>query len=135
MKRNLTITTNITDNSQNKISIQDLPSAVNHSVDLIFCDILENIEEKNIGQFIQNVLMKIRPSGYIVFKFLDVKKICNDFIQNSISNSDFIEYFNKKQGIVTLDLLYTFFDTKQFDITKLEKDKDYISLTINRKSV
>jgi hypothetical protein len=135
MKRNLTITTNITDNSQNKISIQDLPSVVNHSVDLIFCDILENIEEKNIGQFIQNVLMKARPSGYIVFKFLDVKKICNDFIQNSISNSDFIEYFNKKQGIVTLDLLYTFFDTKQFDITKLEKDKDYISLTINRKFV
>lgn len=135
MKRHITITTNITDNSQNKVSMQDLPNIVNHSIDLIFCDVLETISEKNISNFIQNIMTKIRPTGYVVFKFLDVKKICNDFIQNSISNTKFIEYFNKKQGIVTLDLLYTFFDTKEFDITKLEKNEEFISLTLQRKSI
>lgn len=135
MKRNLTISTNVTDPGQNIVSIKDIGGIVNYSTDLVLCDTLESIEPNNLQSFISQLLNKVRPSGYVVFKFLDTKKICAEFLSNKISTENFVNYFNSKNNLVTLDTLYSLLDTKTFAIMKVQQEQDSISLTIQRMSV
>jgi len=135
MKRNINISTGPTDPSKNIVNIKDLSGLVNHSVDLIFCDVLENISSENLNSFAVNLLKKIRPEGYIVFQFLDVKKICSEFLNSRIDNQKFVGYFKNKTNLLSLDIFYTLFDTKEFSVTKLEQIENKISITLHRTSL
>lgn len=135
MKRTLSLSTEPTDESKSIVNINEISSIVNHSTDIVFCDVLENISESNLQNFMTELFNKIKPGGYIVFKILDVKKICAEFLQNKISNTDFAQIFRSKENVVMLDLIYTFIDSNVFNVTKLDQEKSHITLTVQRVSV
>jgi len=135
MKRTLSLSTEPTNESKDIVNINDISGIVNHSTDIIFCDILENINESNLPQFMTELFNKIKPGGYIVFKITDAKKICSEFLQNKISNTEFAQIFKLKENVVMLDLIYTFIDGSVFNVTKLDQEKRHITLTIQRVSV
>ena len=135
MKRTLSLSTEPTDESKSIVNINEISSIVNHSTDIVFCDILENISESNLQNFMTELFNKIKPGGYVVFKILDAKKVCAEFLQNKISNTDFAQIFRFKENVVMLDLIYTFIDSNVFNVTKLDQEKSYITLTVQRVSV
>lgn len=135
MKRTLSLSTEPTDESKSIVNINEISSIVNHSTDIVFCDVLENISESNLQNFMTELFNKIKPGGYVVFKILDVKKVCAEFLQNKISNTDFAQIFRFKENVVMLDLIYTFIDSNVFNVTKLDQEKSYITLTVQRVSV
>lgn len=135
MKRTLSLSTEPTDESKSIININEISSIVNHSTDIVFCDVLENISESNLQNFMTELFNKIKPGGYVVFKILDAKKVCAEFLQNKISNTDFTQIFRFKENVVMLDLIYTFIDSNIFNVTKLDQEKSYITLTVQRVSV
>lgn len=135
MKRTLSLSTESTDESKGVVNINEISSIVNHSTDIVFCDILENISESNLPGFMTELFNKIKPGGYIVFKILDVKKICAEFLQNKIPNTDFAKIFKLKENVVMLDLIYTFIDSNVFNVTKLDQEQSHITLTVQRVSL
>lgn len=121
------------DNFSVYIDIRQIDEVINHSVDNLYCDTLENLSETDIPIIISKIQQKIRSSGTIMIKFLDIKKICLDFLQNNLSASKYIEYISQKKSIVNLDLIASNIDHSIFMTTKIEPKEYFISIVFTRK--
>lgn len=121
------------DNFSEYIDIKSIDNIINSSVDNLFCDCLESIEEAKLNSTIQTLTKKIRPNGYLNIKIQDTKKICLDYLQNKIENKEFIELFNNKNSILSLDTISTNIDHSIFITSKINSDNYMLSITLFRK--
>jgi hypothetical protein len=136
MKRNITLYSGTTQqSSEEHISIENIDNVVQFSVDNMFCDCLESIDEKIAGIVLQKMLDKIRPEGYLYLHILDIKTLCVDVLQNHIAFSEFLSMLQNKYNIVTLDVVSSNIDFNKFQITKLVNDKYRIEIIIKRTMV
>jgi hypothetical protein len=135
MKRNINI---IAKNYITKIqdfdpvSIENINTLVDCSVDNIIFGCIELVD-KNIGKNIfDSLCQKLRPKGIIVLKFHDLKKICQSYINNSISNSDFLHITKNLENAISLDELVTYININNCKIVNITKENNYISIHIMR---
>lgn len=117
------------------VDISNISSVVNLSVDTIFCDSLESIAAEELPKKFVEILNKIRPQGYLVLNILDIKKLCGEYLQNTITNLIFLSSIKDKNNFINIDDIYALIDTKNFQIMKIDTDQNNISLVIQRTKI
>lgn len=116
------------------VAMENVAAIVNSSVDTLFCDCFEYLKEEDVPAVLSELCKKIRPQGYLTIKILDVKKICLDYIQNKLSNKQYISLVNNKSCVTTLDSISVGIDHSQFKTTKISTDNYTISFTLQKKA-
>jgi predicted SAM-dependent methyltransferase len=117
------------------IDISTISSIVNLSVDTIFCDSLESIAAEDLSKKFVEILNKVRPNGYLILNILDIKKLCAEYLQNTISNGIFLSLIKDKNNFISIDSIYSLIDTKSFQIMKIDTDQNTISVVIQRTKI
>jgi predicted SAM-dependent methyltransferase len=117
------------------VDISTISSVVNLSVDTIFCDSLESIAAEDLSKKFAEILNKIRPNGYLILNILDIKKLCAEYLQNTISNQIFLSLIKDKNNFISIDNVYSLIDTKIFQIMKIDTDQNTISVVIQRTKI
>lgn len=118
--------------SNDYIHIQNVDNIVNFSVDDIFCDCIDGLNEENANATIQKIFQKLRVGGYAHLKILDIKELCIDVVQNKIPLNRFIQLVKNKNSIATLDTIAANIDFNKFEITKIANEQHQINLIIKR---
>lgn len=122
-----------TDNFSEYIHINNIDSIVNCSVDGLFCDCLEMIEEHNLGITIQTLAKKIRPNGYLTIKIMDIKRICLDYLQNKLESKKFIQFFKDKSSTLLLDTISMNIDSNIFITSKINSEDYFLSIVLQKR--
>jgi len=117
------------------IHINNLSQIVNHSVDYLFSDNLEYLNEDSISTILKEIMNKIRPKGYLSIKILDIKKICLNFINNQLPSTKYIEFLKDKNSILNLDTISVSVDYDKFITTKIVSSDYYINIILQRISL
>lgn len=138
MTRNIIVSTNKKDNIDELcqyVDIHHVDNIVNDSVDNLFCDSLEALEENTISQVIQILMSKIRPEGYLAIKILDTKKICLEYLENKISNQNLLQLLSNRQCILNLDAISASINTETFITIKIHSDNYHIVMILQRRGL
>lgn len=137
MKRILNITSDthkVSLPNIDNINISNLDSIVNCSTDTIFCYILEYLNEATTVATIHGLLNKLRPSGSLVIRFSDFKKICELYIGGSLSGSDLLGQARGKNNILSIDYIINII-SNNFQVSKIDYDENTIVMVISRNSI
>jgi len=135
MKRNIKITIDPSIDQKDIVHINNLSSIINHSCDSIALDILEYLRENDHPTVMKLLLEKLRPSGKLVILFSNCKNIAQNYIDSTISSSDFLSFFANKQSLLSVESIYTLIDFQQFDISNIDILSTHIILEIERKNI
>ena len=135
MKRNIKITIDPSIDQKDIVHINNLSSIINHSCDSIALDILEYLRENHHSTVMKLLLEKLRPSGKLVILFSNCKNIAQNYIDSTISSSDFLSFFANKQSLLSVESIYTLIDFQQFDISNIDMSTTHIVLEIERKNI
>lgn len=117
------------------IDISNISSLVNLSVDTIFCDAMESIAAEDLSKKFAEILNKIRPSGYLILNILDIKKLCAEYLQNTVSNEIFLSLIKDKNNFISIADIYSLINTQSFQIMKIDADQSTISIVIKRTKI
>jgi len=132
MNRNLSVVLDAHQSSENNIFINNIPNIVNYSCDSIFISCLEYLQETEHKKIIDILLEKIRKEGKLIIQVDNAKNIAEQFLSNSISNSQFLAFFRNKQSLVSIDLLYTYIDFQAFHVLDIDINQSTIKIIIQR---
>jgi hypothetical protein len=138
MKRNINIihqNLNIRLNGFEPISLNNIDTLVDCSVDNIVYSVIESINKTDGKNIFVQLMQKLRPSGSLVVKFCDIKYLCDNFINNKISNDEFGNKIKSLNNILTLDEILTYIDIKSCKISHIARDGDDIVVTITKVSL
>lgn len=115
------------------IQEQELDKIINHSADLVFCNILEYASQSDGISILKKLFEKIKLGGNIVIELDDIKKICLDFVDNKISTDTFFTFVSNKHRVLSIDSILSLLDSQFFKITNRHDKENYIySITIQR---
>lgn len=117
------------------IPINNLATIFDCSADSVFCDCLEYIEKEQLDTTITLLLNKLKPTGFINFEIKNIKQQCALFIDGAISDEDLLNNMRDCNSILTIEKIYTKLDMDKYKISQLLKDKDRITITIERYKV
>lgn len=137
MKRILNITSDthkVSLPNIDNINVSNLDSIANCSADTIFCYILEYMNETTTVDTIHRLLNKLRPSGSLVIRFSDFKKICELYIGRSLSESDLLGQTRGKNNILSIDYIVNII-ANNFQVSKIDYDENTIVMVISRNSL
>lgn len=109
------------------VSVMHIDSIANRSCDIIRIPILEYIKIDNISRLIEQILLKIRPKGYLHITFLNSKLLCKDYLANKISSNDFLKLLQNKNHLLSFDYFTTIIDLEEYSIINYVNDDKYQS--------
>lgn len=135
MKRNIKITVDPSINQKDVVHINNLSSIINYSCDSIVLDILEYLRESDHSAVTKLLLEKLRPSGKLIILFSNCKNITQNYIDSTISSSEFLSFFANKQSLLSIESIYTLIDFEQFDVINVDVAATHILLEIERKNI
>lgn len=116
------------------IDLSKIDSIINCSIDTIFLYIVEYIKPEHVKHILLSLLEKLRPEGNIIIRFADLKKICELYNKNEITDGEFFAYVQNKNNILSIDFIMTIISDK-FVITKIDYIDNHIITIIQRKSL
>lgn len=138
MKRNINIihqNPNIRLNGFESVYINNIDNLVDCSVDNIIYGVIESINKTEAKKVFTQLIQKLRPSGSLIVKFCDIKYLCDNFINNKVSNEDFGNKIKSINNIISLDEILTYIDIKSCKISHIARDNDDIVVTVTRISL
>lgn len=133
MMRNITITTDQSQQSPEYIHIANIESIVNYSCDNISVECLEYLFEQDHRIVVSNLLNKLRDKGRLIIKTSNAQNIAQKFIQKNISNSEFLNFFVNKKSIISIETIYTLIDFDTFDLLDTNITEHTIKVVLERK--
>lgn len=138
MKRNINLISNscITNvNNCENIHIDNLDSLIDFSVDNIFYSMISKIEKTQAKKIIDILFTKIRPEGSIIITFEDAKLVCQNYLNNYISNQELLLSFRDTKNIISVDEIMTYIDVSKFVISSITRKNTNIIVSVTRISV
>lgn len=105
----LAITPTDTANNMNgfhTININQLQEIFPCSVDLMYCNSFNILSNDMASNVLAAILEKIKPGGQLILNLLDVKKICQTYINANMDEKTFFEYIKQiNNSINYMDLM------------------------------
>ena len=135
MKRNINITNQfIKDSIPNTtpVDVSNINSLVNYSVDSIICGMLEYVDDNEFETFITSLLEKIRNEGNIIIKFVNLKKLFIEYINQQIPSSEVFKYLTNKKNILCPDKLINILNQNSFMILKMDQNENHFTIMAQR---
>jgi len=134
MKRNIIITIDESKIDKEHIHINNMSSIVNYSCDSVTIDCLEYLEETNHHLVLSHLTNKIRLNGKLILKINNSDSICTKFLQKTISNQEFLNFFSNKRSLISVENIYSIIDFKIFDLMDLDISENAIKIVLERKN-
>lgn len=134
MKRNIIITIDESKVDKEHIHINNIGSIVNHSCDSVTINCLEYLEETNHNLVLSYLTNKIRLNGKLIIKINNSDSICAKFLQKTISNQEFLNFFSSKRSLISVENIYSITDFKIFDLMDLDISENTIKIVLERKN-
>jgi hypothetical protein len=113
------------------ISLEMVDRIINHSVDMLYCDAMNETTNEQREQIIPLIMNKIRVGGTAVFKFINAKIIAKAYYDNAISDDDISLFFQDNKSILSIDKLNALIDDN-FIVSRIEYQDYNIIATITR---
>lgn len=138
MKRNINIVNQHCHTSianTDNYNVSNLSSIIDYSVDNMFCMCLDTYSKEELLGLLPDLLKKLRPSGCLVVRITDFKAVCKRYIDNQISNDEFMKLLSTKKSSLSIDEIITALDMNLFKIIKTHREDLLLSVTIQRISV
>jgi cyclopropane fatty-acyl-phospholipid synthase-like methyltransferase len=135
MKRNINITNQFVKDSipnTTPVDVSNINSLVNYSVDSIICGMLEYVDDKEFEAFITSLLEKIRNEGNIIIKFVNLKKLFIEYINQQIPSSEVFKYLTNKKNILCPDRIINILNQNSFMILKMDQNENYFTIMAQR---
>lgn len=124
--------------SSDAIHISKLQDIPNYSVHILYFYELEMYPDNDIASTLHTLCHKLRPSGSLVLKISNTKKICRDYLLGCINNTTYIQYHTNHKSTHTVnsisDILSTDNSIKLSRIDYSDHELD-IFITIQRISL
>lgn len=117
------------------VPFDSLDQIINHSADSIRCECLEYIDANNLDQFIDIVVSKVKPKGFVTFGIKNIKYYCAQFINTEISGIELLQQVNKIKNILSIEDIFTKIDMNTFVVTHVSDTDQNITITIERISI
>lgn len=139
MKRNINIVcdhnTSQSISGFNPISIENVENLVDCSADAIVYDCIEKIEKSKSKHIFDTLTNKLRPNGVLIIKISDLKSICQNYLLNTISNSQLLQELEPIVNPVNLDEIITYVNINLYKIVNISRKDNKIVISIMRISV
>lgn len=135
MKRNINVINNQIQkpiNGFDSVSVDSTNNIVDCSVDNILYFCIENIEKNKAKTIFDTLVKKIRPKGSIVIRFCDLKKLCSDYNNNIISNTDLINKIKSVANPLSVDEILTYINVNNTKITNISRESADIIVTVTK---
>jgi hypothetical protein len=113
------------------ISVGMVDRIINHSVDTLYCDNINELNNEQRQNLVSSIMSKIRVGGTAVFKFINAKIITKAYYDNSISDDDIVLFFQDNKSLLSIDKLNALIDDN-FIISRIEYQDYHILATITR---
>jgi len=137
MKRTINIFTDIARvhiPNTDSVDLSRINDIVNCSTDTIFSYILEYVGPEHLVKIISLLLEKLRPEGNLILRFANIKKICELYVKNEITDKDLLTFVENKKNILSIDQIMSIMNDK-FTIVKIDYIDNHIVIIIQRKSI
>lgn len=116
-----------------EVSITDIDSMPNFSIDILYCSCLNKIEKSKTQTYLDKILKKIRYGGQLVLVITDIVSVCQQYIGRSLSDEQFFEIMQDCHQTVTKDfILKSILDSNKYDLIGLEEYQNMIALSFGR---
>lgn len=123
-------------NGFNNISINNIDSIVNFSVDILYCTVINFLPNEYIEQIIMALCAKIRQGGQMIIGLKDIKNICLSFANNSMDNDTFFSLISQTKNLFFLpefEVMYEKHMSQSFDIIDTDIKNDMLMVSLQRK--
>jgi hypothetical protein len=117
------------------LELNNIASIYSCSIDIIYCGIINLLDNQQLYPVLENLIDKIKPNGQLVLMVHDVKRLCKLYIDSHISESDFFHMIRSTNNSATIDDILKFLETKYFDIVDLKRDEWTNQLSAIKKSI
>jgi hypothetical protein len=135
MKRNINIINQFVKDSipnTDQISIDNIDSLVNYSVDSIICGTLEYVNDSEFESSLLVLLEKIRDEGNIIIKFVNFKKLFIEYINQQVSGAKIFNDLANKKNILSPDKVVNILNKNSFMILKIDQNEDHFIIMAQR---
>lgn len=118
------------------ISVNDLKTVVNYSVDHICCYDIELLDPKQAEELLGNLIDKLRPSAIMTIGITNTKKISRDYYMNSIDDATYIKYHSGHNSVFSENKLIEMIEhDRNIKTIKLEYSSDQLEIKISAQRV
>lgn len=113
------------------VDINNLDSIVNYSVNAIIVDNFNLIDRNILNVMTQKILEKLTVGGQVILRFLDAKMLAQKYIDNSITDDEFLKYAQSLKSAITIETINDALDAN-FIIDNIDKSEIYTVIKIIR---
>lgn len=104
------------------VNISDISSVVNYSVDVLYCSVLNKIENSKINNYIDQIIEKIRYGGQLIISITDIHGVCKAYINKSIIDKDFFSIMQNTCENLSEEQIISYIQSKHgLEILGIEK--------------
>lgn len=107
-------------NGFDSVDVNNLDRVVNYSIHIILVDNLNILNSSESSGVLQQLLTKLAVGGQLVIRFIDAKILAKKYLENIISDQDYLEYLKALQSIWSIDGINDVLDTN-FAIDKIDQ--------------
>lgn len=109
-------------NGFDNIDIANIESLVNYSASAILVDNLNFLDSKNPNAVLGVLLQKMAVGSQMVLRFINPKLLAKKYVENSISDEDFLTYVSNIKYALTIEHIYNILDSN-FAIDKIDESE------------
>lgn len=116
-----------------EISITDIDSIPNHSVDIMYCSCLNKIEKNKTQTYLEKIKKKIRYGGQLVLVVTDITAICKHYVNRALPEKEFFETIRDCEHNLTREYLIEYMlNSNTYDLIGIEEHQNMIALSFGR---
>jgi hypothetical protein len=118
-----------------EVPISNVGEVVNFSVDVLYCAVLNMVDQDKLPDLLANLTQKIRHGGQLTLVINDIKHICQLFINKQISDEQFFGVINEnKNNVSNEQIIRHVLEGGLFDLIGTEKSRSMIAISFGRKN-
>jgi hypothetical protein len=118
------------------ISYSDISQIINHSNDIVYCAIINKLENTDIQLLISELATKVRLGGQLIIVLNNIKEICKDYFSNIISDNDFMNIISNSKNLFYIKDIETIYHqslVNEFNMLNLDYSNKQVAITLQRK--
>jgi hypothetical protein len=102
---------------------------------MVYCSVLNKIEKNKINFYLDSISEKIRYGGQLMLVIADIRKLCEAYVNKSISDQIFFDSIKDVCEDLGEDQLINYLTTKhRLDVIGIVKNNSTTAITFQRKN-
>jgi hypothetical protein len=112
------------------ISVNQLQSLVNSSIDHIYIHNLNRYSKEEIAKIIEISLTKIRPQGFLSINIANYSHICKLYSENIINDDKLVKYIKNCNAVCSIDFIKELLSSLRMSIVQINYSEDLLEINL-----